>query len=146
MAAGSKNISDYIIALLLVGFFVGSISLFIAMGTSQYQISYDNSSFTGYDYINEINQTVESLSSASQNISTTSGNAFDIVGILYNQGYSALLITKASFGFGYSLINNLQNQFSFGGAILKLLVTVITTILTLTIAFILFRAIFKDQL
>lgn len=144
--AGNKNISDYIIALLFVSFFVVAISLFIGMGTAQYSITYDNSSFEGYDYIGEINATVEELSSASQNISTTSGSAFDIVGILFNQGYSALLITKASFGFGYSLMNNLTNQFSFGGAILKLLITVLTTILTLTIVFILFRAIFKDQL
>lgn len=118
----------------------------IALGTAQYNISYDNTSLEGYNYIAEINQTAEELNSASRNISTTSGNAFDIVGILFNQGYSALLITKSSFGFGYSMINNVQNNLSFGGAILNLLVTVLVTTLTIVIIFILFRAIFKDQL
>lgn len=142
----AKNISDFIGALLFVGFFIGAVSLFVAAGSIQYNITYDNATFSGYDYIGRINSTAEQLSASSQNISTSQGNAFDIVGTLFNQGYSAVLITKDSFGFGYAIVNNVQNKIGFGGSILKLLVTTLTVLLTITISFILLRAIFKEQL
>lgn len=141
----ARTISDFLIAIAFVGLFVAFISTIVGVGSSQYGVYYDNATFDGFDYLNQINETTSSLQNQTASITATQSNAFDVVGTLFNQAYTSVQLTFSSIGFFYSLMSTAGSKIGLGGPIVPLIITTLTLVVILTILFIALRPIFKDQ-
>lgn len=90
--------TDMIFGAILVSLVVGVFILFASdMATTYHSDGFDNSSFEGYQTMQEISDNTQKIQEAQEDISEKSG-VLDIIGGYFSDAYQALTLTKDSFG------------------------------------------------
>lgn len=90
------KITGFMIAIVIVGIFIGISSLFLSDINSKYTISYDNNSINNYNKLSSIVNTTEEVKGSVEEIKEKSG-VFDIIGGLFSSAYSSLKVVLKSF-------------------------------------------------
>jgi hypothetical protein len=142
----AKKISDLLIGLLIVSIFTAGISLILAVGSAQYNTSYDNTTFNDMNYLSSIKNVSADLENSTANIQPSQSNGFDVIGTLFNQAIGAISLTSASFGYMTNLVYSASHMLGLSGPFVPVLITAILVIISITIIFILLRPVVKDQL
>lgn len=91
----SMKITDYIIAGLIVGLFVTVIAVAFVSMSSNYSNDDVSEQFAGYDKYNETISQIQNIDTNTSTIREKQG-AFDVIGDLFSQGYTAFKLTRNS--------------------------------------------------
>ena len=117
------KISDIIVGLLIVSFISVVFALGLANISSNYGVTYDNTSIQTYNQLNKLNNMTEDIKEGERNI-VTDNSVLDILGSVFASGYKVLRITKQSFTVFGSVTDNAINQAELGpvGSYLKIFI------------------------
>ena len=88
------QISQFLIAILFIGFCIAVIGLFMSDLSKNYGVAYDETSLEAYNNLEEINNLTKEVESGSD-IELETG-VLDIIGAYITDAYNALKITKKS--------------------------------------------------
>lgn len=89
------RITHFIIALIIVGVFASSITLFMSNLATEYSGTYDESTLSSYDELEELNNLTVQLDDTTNQQNTESG-LFDVVGNYISRAINSLKVAKQS--------------------------------------------------
>lgn len=90
------KISEFIIGMIVIGFFTFSIGYVLTEVSSNYGVTYDNSTIVKYEqYRGELTNLTKDLQSETN--STKTSSAIDILGDLFQSGYNTIKLTYQSY-------------------------------------------------
>ena len=139
------RISNLIIAMMIVGFFVTIFSFIIISFTTEYEVEYDNSSFSSFNKMHELSETAnESYNKISS--MEPDDSFFSKLDAFVSSGYGVIKTTTKSVTITNEIINDGigQSNIGFSGEYLKILLT--TVIIIIVGVGIILSAIFKWRL
>lgn len=99
-----RSFSDLGIAIILVGLFIVSFVILASYGSVKYGVTFDNTSYSAYDNINETYELTKQIQAKSN--FNTSNSIFDIVGSIFSQGYGAIKLAANSF----DTVNDMKDE------------------------------------
>jgi len=141
----APKITNFIIALILVGVAIGIITLFLSDINQNYQTNLDSTDLVTYNQLNNITQLTEDIESAANDQGENTG-VLDIIGNYFSRGYKALRLAGSSIDIFDSMSNTAIDQAGLGvtGGLLKTAISSI--VLVLIIIGVLIAAIVKRDL
>lgn len=92
------KISTFIIALVLIGAFVGTLATFYAGVADSYSKTYDETTWDSYNKLANIQNTTQSVYDQIEDDANSDPSLTDLVGGFLRNGFSALKLTFQSFG------------------------------------------------
>jgi hypothetical protein len=138
------KISDALIGLVLVGGIVSLFVIVMADGANTYSNTFDSSK---YDQFNQTLSSVQNLAmkqnSSSQTLTAQVG--LDWLGGLFTSAWSSFKLTAQAGGFFTELIGFGLSNIGLSDLLIGILKTVFGTIILITITFILYRMIMKEN-
>lgn len=99
------NISGFVIGLVLVGAVVAVMGLFYANVADNYAVSYDNTTFSSYDKLRELNNVSEQMKDTISTVKPSS-NPLDVLGGFLASGYQVIKTSWLSFNIFTDITND----------------------------------------
>lgn len=140
----APKISEFMIGIVIMGFFVAVFGIFMAELNSNYGVPYDNSSIQAYNQLNEISVQAEEIKDATD-IKEKPG-ILDIIGGYFSDGYQALLLTKKSFNTFDEMSNQAIEDANLGATGKYLRIMISTIILIMIFVAVILSALLKKDL
>lgn len=141
------KLTSFIIAMVLVGLFVGGFGIFLNQGAINYGQTeyYTNETINSYEKLDNFTTQAEELRNRSVSIKTETAIT-DIIGGYIKSAYSALVITQSSYELSVDMAQDGTSSAKLG-SFKNLIVVALVTILTIIFFVgILLKAVFKVEL
>jgi hypothetical protein len=124
------KLSSFMIALIMVGVVVVFFVQFMGAVSSNYSLTFDNSTYAAYNQLNAISNTTEQIKGQTLGIQEKSG-LLDILGSYFSDGYKSVKLTIQSFSFFDKMNNAAMDSLNLGasGVYLRVAITAIVIIL-----------------
>lgn len=139
------KISSFIISLIIIGLCTGVLGLYMSELSANYNVDYDNDSLEVYNKLAELHTTSEEIQNRTTEISEKTG-VLDVIGSLFSDAYSVLLITKDSFDTFDTISNKAIDDANLGAAGEYFRIAIAMIILILIFVGVLISAIVKRDL
>lgn len=129
------KITSILIGLVIVSLIVGIFAVYLSNGSSEYGFDdYNNSQVTTFNKMNQVSILADNITSTESQFQTEGGSGIpDVLGLIFNNGYKVLRLTKDSIGITDSLVSDGLNNIGVGDGIKNIFKTAIMTIVIIII-------------
>lgn len=139
------KISGFLIGLGVMSFVVVIFMFNLSSFSSEYGISYDNSSLQTYDKLQSLNEDLDNVSSQTTTINTQDLSFKDVVGGYFSSGYNAMIASTKGVNTFISVADQGVSDANLGGATDSFRNLIIYALLvTITIGIVISAIIKKD--
>ena len=128
----------FIFALLAVSLLITGSMLFLADSTQSYGVTYDNSSITTYNKLNEISMLSQNFTNKTNDIDVGTG-LIDTIGAYLTKAYSAVRITQSSYETFVDIGDQSLEDVKIDSVFLQIIKTFFYTLILLAITFIIIK-------
>ena len=128
----------FIFSLLVVSLLITGSMLFLADATSKYSVSFDNSSQTTYNKLNELSVLSSNFTQKANDIDVGTG-LIDTIGAYLTKAYSAVRITQSSYETFVDIGDQSLEDTKLDATYLQIIKTFFYTMILLAITFIIIK-------
>lgn len=138
------KISSFIIGVILASLIVTVIAIFISEGSSEYGVSYENSSLNTFNKLESLKNTSQDIKDETLNLKTDPG-VLDVIGSFFKGGYQSLILSAKSFDIFNSMSEEATENLPLGDSGYLIKTALISCLIIIIFIGIFLSAILKVQ-